>query len=265
MDFGFARWRRRRALERVVIDDGLWRDTVARYSFVRSLSDDELRRLRESVALFIDAKSFAGAEGLELNDAMMLSIAVQACVLILNLDLDYYDGWVEIIVYPAGFFPGHTWTDEAGVVHHDHTAKAGEAWLNGPVVLSWEDVARAGEDDGVNVVIHEFAHKLDMLNGDANGYPPLHRGMRREDWAHAFASAFEHFGRRVDSRRYTTIDPYGAESPGEFFAVLSEAFFEIPDVVRHEYPAVYEQLCLFYRQDPLARSRAGDAREATSP
>jgi MtfA peptidase len=120
-------------------------------------------------------------------------------------------------------------------------------------VLSWADVARSGEEDGVNVVIHEFAHKLDMLNGDANGFPPLHKGMDREAWSLAFEAAYSDFCNRVDAGEYTDIDPYASESPGEFFAVLSEAFFEIPEVVHASYPTVYDQLRQFYRQDPLAR------------
>ncbi|MBI1398274.1 MAG: hypothetical protein GC151_20050 [Betaproteobacteria bacterium] len=257
--FSLKRWRRRRAIARVVIDENTWRVAVARYGFVRSLSSEDITRLRDLVALFLDAKSFSAADGLELTDDMMLAIAIQACVLILNLDFDYFDGWVEIIVYPVEFVPAHSWVDDSGVVHHDHTAKAGEAWLHGPLVLSWADVERADADDGVNVVIHEFAHKLDMLNGDANGYPPLHKGMRREDWARALGGAYEDFRHRVARRRHTEIDPYAAESPGEFFAVFSEAFFEIPEVVAHEYPEVYAQLSLFYRQDPLARlERAED-------
>jgi Mlc titration factor MtfA (ptsG expression regulator) len=122
-------------------------------------------------------------------------------------------------------------------------------------VLSWADI---GEDyaDGINVVIHEFAHKLDMLNGDVDGYPPLHPGMERRTWTDAFTRAYEDFCRRVDRGESTSIDPYAAESPGEFFAVLSEAFFERPERVGDDYPDVYAQLAQFYRQDPYARHQA---------
>lgn len=253
MAWSLKQWRRDRALARGHLDDGLWEDAVARFGFTRSLGDDEKEQLRTHVTLFLEDKTFTAVGGLSLSDEMRLDVAVQACILILNLDVDYYRGWVEVIVYPDEFFPEHTWVDEAGVVHHDHGPMAGEAWLHGPVVLSWADVARSGEDDGVNVVIHEFAHKLDMLNGDANGFPPLHRDMNREAWSRAFESAYLDFSARVDAGDGTEIDPYGAESPGEFFAVLSEAFFEIPGVVLDAYPAVYQQLREFYRQDPLAR------------
>jgi Mlc titration factor MtfA (ptsG expression regulator) len=253
MGWSLKQWRRDRALARGRLDDNLWADALARFAFTRRLGAQERQRLRDWVTLFLEEKTFAAAGGLDLTDEMQLDVAVQACTLILNLDIDFYGGWVEIIVYPDEFFPEHTWVDEAGVVHRDHGPMAGEAWLHGPVVLSWADVARSGEADGVNVVIHEFAHKLDMLNGDANGFPPLHAGMSRDAWSKAFEAAYLDFRGRVDADEYTEIDPYAAESPGEFFAVLSEAYFEIPDVVSGLYPAVYDQLRQFYRQDPLAR------------
>lgn len=121
------------------------------------------------------------------------------------------------------------------------------------MVLSWQDVEYSGLGEGYNVVIHEFAHKFDMKNGSANGRPPLHSGMNQEEWAHAFQTAYDDFCRRVDGGEETLIDPYAAESPAEFFAVLSEYFFEAPDVLHAAYPAVYGQLQRFYLQDPLAR------------
>ena len=133
---------------------------------------------------------------------------------------------------------------------------SGESWGHGTVVLSWADAQQAGQAKngrGYNVVIHEFAHQIDMLNGDANGFPPLHADMNPEQWAKTFSAAYEHFCKRVDDWEETAIDEYAAESPAEFFAVISEAFFETPLAVRKEYPDVYAQLALFYRQDPAAR------------
>ena len=247
----FKRWRRRRIIERAALDPALWRQALERLPFLRGLSDAERERLRQAVILFLHQKSIRGAAGLELDAAMQLLIAVQACLLILNLDIDYYRGWVEVIVYPDEFVPRGEYTDENGVVHTEREPRAGEAWLQGPVILSWADVTPSAA--GVNVVIHEFAHKLDMLNGDANGFPPLHRGMSRDAWSQAFGAAYADFCRRVDADEDIAIDPYAAESPGEFFAVMSEAFFEAPHAVAGLYPRVYEQLKLFYRQDPAAR------------
>ena len=256
MGFSLREWRRERILRRAVIDEGLWRACVARYGFVSTLDPGAQARLRRWSTVFLAEKRFCAAPGLVLSDAMKIDVAVQACLLILELDLSAYDGWSEIVVYPDEFLVEHSWTDEAGVVHEDPQARAGEAWLGGPVVLSWADVARGAEGDGVNVVIHEFAHKLDMANGTANGFPPLHRGMDRVAWSAAFSAAFADFRRRVARRECTAIDPYAAESPAEFFAVASEAFFEVPEAVRTAYPEVYEQLRQFYRQDPAARLAA---------
>jgi MtfA peptidase len=246
-------WKRQRVLREAQFDEARWRALVLQMEFVRMLAPAELGRLRDLVVLFLHEKEFAQAAGLELTEDMRWSIATQACILILNLDLEYYRGWSGIIVYPEQFVPRHQHVDEAGVVHEGDEPYAGEAWLGGPVVLSWADVADTGYADGVNVVIHEFAHKLDMLNGDANGFPPLHADMDRSAWARSMSVAYRDLCARVDAGEDTTIDPYAAESPGEFFAVMSEAFFELPDVVQDEYPEVYDQFRAFYRQDPVAR------------
>jgi len=198
-----------------------------------------------------------------------VAIAAQACILVLELGEEWYEGWSDIIVYPAQFAPEREYVDEAGVVHVTQDAMAGEAWLGGPVILSYEDVAMAADIEarvaGYNVVIHEFAHKLDMRSGDPNGFPPLHGGMSAARWKDAFKTAYEDFCAKVDAadalsqRRAQAaldalpMDPYAAESAGEFFAVASEAFFETPELLAPAYPAVYEQLGLFYKQDPRAR------------
>ncbi len=226
---------------------------LERYPFTRALSAEERTRLRERVILFLHEKSIVGAGGLVVRDEMRMSIAAQACMLILNLDLEYYRGWVEIIVYPDEFVAEYDYVDEDGIAHHVEAPMTGESWLEGPVILSWADAELRGEDPGYNVVIHEFAHKLDMLNGDANGFPPLHPGMDREAWPRDFGAAYENFCGRVARGDPSAIDPYAAEHPAEFFAVLSEAFFETPAAVRAEYRDVYRQLAAFYRQDPAAR------------
>ena len=146
------------------------------------------------------------------------------------------------------------WTKMAWCIMRPR-AVSGESWLGGPLILSWEDVSAAEAGLGYNVVIHEFAHKLDMLNGDANGFPPLHADMSRQAWSEAFGEAYAIFaGVSMRMRRSKWI-PYAAENPAEFFAVMSEAFFEIPLSVKLHFPGVYEQLALFYRQDPAQRWR----------
>ncbi len=253
----FARWRRDRILRRHLVPPDAFRSTVGRLPILHGLTPDELRRLRESASLLLHDKTFSAAGGAEVDDVVQLAIAVQACLLTLNLAEDSYRGWNEIILYPDEFLRPREEMDEAGVVHHTRDILAGESWHGGPLVLSLADVEASGQADGFNVVLHEFAHKLDMLNGDANGFPPLHRGMSATAWAHDFGSAYEDFCARVDAGEDTALDPYASSAPAEFFAVLTEAFFETPQLLHAEYPAVYAQLKLFYRQHPLARLGGG--------
>lgn len=256
MGFSLKSWRRRRLLRRHPIPDALWAEAVAAAPLVRGMNPEELARLRELATLFLHEKQMTGAGGLVLTDAMRLAIAIQACVPILNLGPDYYRGWVEVVVYPDEFVPEFEYVDEDGLVHHVREVRSGEAWLGGPVILSWHDAAGDHGVPGYNVVIHELAHKLDMLNGDTDGFPPLHPDMSARTWSAVMSAAYEDFRRRVDGGEETAIDPYAAESPGEFFAVLSETFFELPHELKALYPAVYEQLARFYRQDPAARQAA---------
>ena len=245
-------WRRRRLLAHHRIDDALWRSVTQSLPFLRGLSRDEMQRLRDLSLLLLVEKEFSGARGLEPDDAMRLSIAVQACLPVLHLGLDRYDQWSEVVVYPGDFRVRVTETDDAGVVHQFDDERTGEAWPGGPVVLSWD--AAAAHDPDMNVVIHEFAHKLDMANGAADGLPPLHAGMDRRAWEKAFREAYEGFCDAVDRDRETWMDPYAAESPGEFFAVLSEKFFTEGAQTQRRYPDVYDQLKLYYRQDPARRT-----------
>ena len=235
-------WRRRRVLERHRIDDALWREATRGLSFLPH--SEKLKRL---ALLFLAEKQFAGAHGLEVSDPMRVSIAAQACLPILELGLDWYSGFTGIVVYPGDFRVRRTQADEAGVVHEWDDELAGEAMPGGPVVLSWD---AAAHDLRMNVVIHEFAHKLDMLNGEADGLPPLHREMDRAAWTRAFREAYEGFCDALERGKDTWLDPYAAEHPSEFFAVVSEAFFEHAAETRRRYPDVYEQLKLFYRQEP---------------
>lgn len=249
----FREWRQNRILRRHALQTDAWNSTVAALPLMKGLSSDELRRLRELATLFLYHKDVTAAAGHHLQDDVRLKIAAQACLPVLNLGLDYYAGWVSVIVYPNEFVPEHRYMDEAGVVHVTRDIMIGESWERGPVILSAADAERSGNLDGVNVVIHEFAHKLDMLNGQADGYPPLHRGMSSAAWAQAFSRAYEDFCNHVHAGAETAIDPYAAENPAEFFAVLSEVFFETPKVLLQQYPEVYQQLAAFYRQDPASR------------
>ena len=246
-------WRRQRRLARGRIPTELWQTTVASLPVLQGLTADELERLHDLATLFLMEKTLDPAGGLQLTPEMGPLIAAQACLPILNLDLDDYQDWRGIILYPASFLARHHYTDATGLVHNVHRPLIGEAWSRGPVVLSWEDVQAARTQAEPNVVIHEMAHKLDLLNGAANGLPPLHRGMAIAEWSRAFNAAYEDLRRAVAQGAATTLDPYAAEEPGEFFAVVSEVFFADPARLIAAYPALYPQLRDFYRQDPLVR------------
>lgn len=268
-------WFGNRNTAAIAIDEGLWQDATAPYLFMRGLPPTDAQRLHALAEQFLACKQFSGTHELEITPLMHVQVAAQASILVLELGIEWYDGWREIIVYPGQFAPEREIVDEAGVVHLVNEPMAGEAWLGGPVILSYEDVAMASDHEarvaGYNVVIHEFAHKLDMRNGEPNGCPPLHPGMKLAAWRQAFSEAYADFCRRVDQADARAergdgsalaalpIDPYASESPGEFFAVVSEAFFETPEWLQPEYPAVYTQLRDFYRQDPLGRLAAGAA------
>lgn len=255
--FAFIRnWRRRRLLESRSIPEALWRSAIAEVPALSRLDAAELDRLRSLSLLFLTEKNIESAGGLELDDAMRVRLAALACWPILELGLDCYDGFAAVIVYPDEFVvPGREHVDDAGVVHVADDILSGEAWDFGPVILAWEDVAASGQGEGYNVVAHEFAHKLDLLDGAVNGVPPLHRDMRVAEWTETFQAAYDDLVEQVERGEETWIDPYAAENPGEFFAVCSELFFDVPLDLQIAYPALYRQLAAFYRQDPAARTR----------
>jgi hypothetical protein len=265
-----TRWlasrRRTRALSAHAIDDALWQRTLDGVPFLEYLADTDRARLRELTSLFIAQKEFSTAHDLTLTDEIIVGIAVQACLPVLNLSLDLYRGWVGVIVYPGEFVIRKTVEDEDGVVHEVEHDASGEAWEGGPVILSWEDAQLTDGRDAYNVVIHEFAHKIDMLTGETDGHPPLfrrwHAPLDAQAWADVFDHAYDRFCARVDAvprrqwarfERESLIDPYAADHPSEFFAVCSEALFVQPRAFEAEYPELYRLLARYYRQDP-ARS-----------
>ena len=248
-------WWDGRCESHIAIEERLWEEAEYELPFLDILDADERRRLRALAGRFIATKEWGGAQGLALTAHMQISIALQACLPILNLGLDWYRGWVGIIVYPGDFVIPRQMHDVDGIVHEFDDTVLGEAWEGGPVLLSWfPDLSAVGD---VNIVIHEFAHKLDMSNGAIDGMPALHADMRASDWVAAFQPAYADFCGRVDCGVETLIDPYAAENPGEFFAVVSEVFFEVPNLLKAEYPEVFEQLSRFYRFQPL-RGTPGD-------
>ena len=254
--WSLSAWRRRRILARHPVCDETWARVRHRLSFLDGLSADEDQWLRESSVLFLDSKYLSPLPGVELHQEERLLLAAQAQLPLLHLgDLNWYQGFHEIVLYPDDFISPQRHRDASGVEHEWNGEHSGEAWQQGPVILAWPGVLASGGWDGYNLVIHELAHKLDMLNGDANGLPPLHSDMRVSEWAQVMQSAYDQMNRQLDANpgAQTTIDPYAAENPAEFFAVTCEYFFSAPDLLYETFPQVYRQLQQFYRQDPLAR------------
>ena len=251
-------WRRRRVLARHAIDAALWDRVVRALPFLAGLPHAQQARLEAYAVVFLAEKEFTLLRGIELTEEDRLSIALQACLPVLELGLEWYDGWTGVLVYPGDFRVQREEVDEDGVVHAWQDELSGESWPGGPVVLSWQALGEAGSvaAGGINVVIHEFAHKIDLRSGEADGLPPLHRGMSAARWRSALLDAYEGFRDALDRGRVTWLDPYAAENPAEFFAVASEAFFEAPNEMRRRYADLYEQFTLFYRQDPAARLSA---------
>lgn len=264
------------------IPDELWRACLARLPYLQQLPAGDLARLKSLSETLLATKPVTGAGGLELTDEIAVLIAAQACLLVLNLTLDLYDDMAGIIVYPSAFIVPISEMDEAGVMHEWREPLSGEAiHAGGAVVLSWEDVESAQEvGAGHNVVIHEFAHKIDMVRGSANGFPPFltnyHHDISARKWQQTFSAAYADFSSRVDlldrqlpdgfnpdnpadahgyDALFATLpmDPYAAKHPAEFFAVASEVFFVQPQPLASNYPEVYALLARYYRQDPLAR------------
>ena len=237
-----------------VIPDDLWREALTQLPYCQALDRPTQTRLRTLSAKFLRRKTFEAAAGLMLIESMRVRIALQASLLILNLDFDYYAGWHAVILYPGDFRVLKEEVDEAGVVHQWREDLSGEAWEQGPVILSWDAAATVAKNQP-NIVLHEFAHKLDMRNGRADGFPPLPTGVSEKNWARDFQEAYTNFCNRLDQGQPLRIDSYAAQSPAEFFAVLSEVFFVEPEILQADFPAVYRQLRRFYRQDPFTLLR----------
>ena len=256
--WSFSAWRRRRLLAKHPIADDIWQRVRHHLTFLDGITPEQDQWLREACVVFLSEKHLTALPGVELHQEQRLLLAAQAQLPLMNLgDLDWYQGFHEIVLYPDDFLSPQRHRDASGVEHEWDGEHSGEAWQQGPVILAWPGVLGSGQWEGYNLVIHELAHKLDMLNGAANGMPPLHSNMQVTDWTKDMQQAFDHLNHYLDHHNpdHAPIDPYAAENPAEFFAVTSEYFFSAPDLLHHVYPLVYKQLSLFYRQDTLARLR----------
>ena len=225
------------------------------------LSPAEMKRLEGLVRVFLEEKHFEGCGGLEMRDKIRVVIAAQACLLVLNLHHDFFHRVRTILVYPSTFEHRSAWRRHDGVVEQQSQAVLGEAWPGGPVVLAWDSSYQGGRDpsDGQNTVVHEFAHKLDMLDGITDGIPPLPTRTESEAWREEFLRLYQSFAQRVSAGRTGMLDAYGATHEGEFFATASEVFFEQAAEMQRREAELYGLLRTFYRQDPARRGMAASA------
>jgi Mlc titration factor MtfA (ptsG expression regulator) len=222
-----------------------------RVPLARALSATDRHELEQLVVVFLDEKTFEGAGGLTITDEVRVTIAAQACVLLLHRDSDVYPGLDTVLVYPSTYVvPGSR--REGAVVIDEDSARLGESWTKGLVVLAWDAVQRATTHPGAghNVVVHEFAHQLDAEDGSVDGAPDLGTSTRYATWARVLGHEYEDLVARIHAGRPIDIDSYGATNPPEFFAVITEMFFERPTRLKTRHPELYEVLADFYRQRP---------------
>ncbi len=247
-----AGWHTRReaaAVNRRPIPDKLWRRTLKRFPFLSTGDPQDEQQLRRLTSLFLDRKEFSGAHGLEITDDMAVAIAAQACLPVLRMGLGAYDGFVGIVVHPGQAVVQRERVDDDGVVHVVEEELSGETVQGGPVMLSWRDVRASGAtaQDGYNVVIHEFAHVLDLADGLPDGCPLLPPQLSKPRWLADMHKAYDEFCRQVGAEEDTELDPYGATGIDEFFAVASETYFTQPDALRRAFAQVYGLLDAYYR------------------
>lgn len=252
-----AAWRERRTrstLKRRAIPEALWQLTLARYPFLARRTPADVDQLRRLATLFLDRKEFSGANGMLVDDEVAVAVAAQACLPILKLGLHRYDGFVGIVLHPDEAVARRVVTDDDGVVHEYEETLSGEAMQGGPVMLSWPDVQAAGESSAwaYNVVIHEFAHVLDMDSAATLGPASAAQRAAHQAWLSDLTREYSAFCVAVDAGAETLVDPYGAESIEEFFAVCSEAFFVAPVDLLQQREGLYALMRAYYQQDPAA-------------
>ncbi len=249
----YVAWRRRRVASRPF--PAHWRRILRRrVPYLRKLPPSLQRQLQRHMQVFLAEKPFIGCAGQHIDDEVRVTIAAQACLLLLNRPAHYFPKLHRILVYPDAFVVNKVHTGADGVLQEQRQVLSGESWSQGQVILSWAHVLQgaAVDDDGWNVVLHEFAHQLDQETGHANGAPPLRGAQRYARWSAVFSAEFERLRALAELGVPTLLNAYGATDPAEFFAVATEAFFEQAPQLAADSPALYAELRGFYRVDPLA-------------
>lgn len=249
--FGLKKRRRKRLAAQPFPDE--WLAIINRnVPFYSRLPAEDQKELQRHILIFIAEKHFEGCGGLQITDEIKVTIAAQACILLLHRETDYYPGLPSILVYPSSYVAHDVQRFVGGVVMEGSEERLGESWHRGSVVLSWDDVRRGTADihDGHNVVLHEFAHQLDSSGGRGDSTPVLESHSTYIAWARILERDYERLQHEVSRDRTTFLDEYGAVNPAEFFAVATEHFFEKPKELQRIHPELYQELKRFYQQDP---------------
>jgi Mlc titration factor MtfA (ptsG expression regulator) len=232
-----------------------WRAIIDRnVPYVACLPPEDRKELFGHIQVFVAEKRFEGCGGLEITDEVRVTIAAQACILLLHRQTDDYPNLESILVYPSTYVVPGGQRRPDGLIEDGPQARLGESWTRDLVVLAWDSVLSGAADihDGHNVVLHEFAHQLDQESGAGDGAPPLARRSMYVAWARVLGHDFDELVRETQHHHREVIDRYGATNPAEFFAVVTETFFEKPRQLRSKHPELYRELQEFYCQDPAA-------------
>ncbi|APV51279.1 hypothetical protein BWI17_17265 [Betaproteobacteria bacterium GR16-43] len=235
-----------------------WRSILRRrVPYYLRLPRNLQRQLEQHIQVFIAEKKFIGCDGQDITDEVRVTIAAQACLLILNRKTDYFPKLAQVLVYPSAFLVERVRAEPSGVLQEERHALSGESWTHGQVIVSWEDAVEGAAivDDGRNVVLHEFAHQLDQQKGYANGAPYLGGRDRYPRWSQVMSHEFSQLQYRAATAQPSLMSYYGATNPAEFFAVATEVFFEQPREMAALHPALYEELSALYRVDPASWAR----------
>jgi MtfA peptidase len=246
-------WRRHRLRSRPFPHE--WREHIRRrIPYFSTLPADLQLQLKKLVQVFLAETPFIGCNGQEITDEIRVTIAAQACLLLLNRRTNYFPNVREVLVYPDRFIVDREAANPAGLLTRERRVLSGESWLTGQVILSWDDVLEgaARPDDGHNVVIHEFAHQLDQETGSANGAPSMFGKLRHARWADVLGREYAELQQHAFAGQESLISDYAATSPAEFFAVVSELFFERPRDLASEHPSLYAVFSDYYRVNPLS-------------
>ena len=236
---------------------GSWLNIIQRnVPYYERLTHAEQQELQGTIQVFVAEKNFEGCGGLELTDEIKVTLAAYACILLLHLEHDYYPHLQSILVYPDAYMVPEVRRGVGNTVVEGHEVRVGESWRTGAVVISWNHVLHRPVDPSGsrNVALHEFAHQLDQEKGVADGAPVLPKSSMYRAWARILGREYQALSEAADADRPTLLDKYGATNPAEFFAVVTEYFFEQPQQLKTQHPELYEELKLYYRQNPVGKS-----------